>query len=135
MQEGQNRGLAREWRLRSGDHAAAYRARREFAQELLGLPCQSADYASAELIFGELVHNAVRHEATEVQVALEVDEAVRLRVTDDGPGFWVSEPRPTPPNAETGRGLGIVRAVARDLNVEHFDGTCVVTAVLPLAPA
>jgi anti-sigma regulatory factor (Ser/Thr protein kinase) len=134
MPPAEERTFRRDWTIAVGDHAAAYKARREFAEQLRSVPWKRADYASSELIFGELVHNAVRHAAAEVHVELYVDDAVRLRVRDDGPGFRVDDTKPAPPHAETGRGLGIVRAVARDLSVERAAGRSVVTAVLPLSP-
>ena len=126
------RPLQRDWRIDAGDHAAAYRARREFADELRKVRWQNADYASAELIFGELVHNAVRHARSLVQVELIIDASPRLLVRDDGPGFWFREPTLAPPEAERGRGLGIVRAVARGMHFERRGDASVVTVQLPL---
>jgi signal transduction histidine kinase len=62
----------------------------------------------------ELVHNAVRHAgAARMEVVLEfADDAVRLLVCDDGPGFEPAE--------VTERGLANVRRRARELDA-HFE--------------
>jgi signal transduction histidine kinase len=122
----------RRWRIRVDDHATAYHARLEFADEIRTIACEQADFPAAELVFGELVHNAVRHAASEVVVELIVDAYARLRVADDGPCFILPDLRLTEPHAQSGRGLAIVRVLARRLRVKNDrSGQCVVEAVLP----
>jgi anti-sigma regulatory factor (Ser/Thr protein kinase) len=124
--------VVREWNLAAGDHAGASRARREFARAILDINGSSAGHAAAELVFGELVHNAVRHAAHYVKAELVVAGDVRLRIEDDGPCFLLPHP-PAEPNAESGRGLAIVATMTEGLSVKHADsGCCIVTARLPL---
>lgn len=77
---------------------------------------------NAQIVFGHLVDNAVRHGAATVTIeAAETDGAVRVRVTDDGSGVSagnrprIFDPFFTTRRAEggTGMGLGIVRALLR----------------------
>jgi signal transduction histidine kinase len=118
-----------------GEANGVLRQRRAFRQcvsELVG-PASAVD--AAELIYGELVGNAVRHAPGPVEVRLEVNngDAPVLTVRDHGPGLpehpWT--PR-RDPYAESGRGLGIVELLARDIAVGHpRDGGTTIRAVLP----
>lgn len=65
-----------------------------------------------ELLTSELVTNAVRHAHSTARVAVELvgGTQVRVSVTDDGPGELTTV---TPsPDAESGRGLGLVQGLA-----------------------
>lgn len=73
-----------------------------------------------ELLTSELVTNAVRHAHSTARVAAELlGNRVRVSVTDDGPGA------PTPgrpsPDAESGRGLELVDALALRWGVVPLD--------------
>jgi anti-sigma regulatory factor (Ser/Thr protein kinase) len=94
------------------------------------------DVDAAELIFGELVANVVRHAHGAVEVRLELaGRAPVLVVRDHGPGLrWVPRGGSQDPLAECGRGLAIVRRLSRDLAVRPArGGGTVVRAVLPTA--
>jgi two-component system OmpR family sensor kinase len=100
--------------------------------EEAGRPLQAAsdtavrvegDRMRLEQALGNLVDNALRHGEGEVRLsALQVDGAVELHVTDEGPGFsaafldhaFLRFARPDPARSGGGAGLGlaIVRAVA-----------------------
>ncbi len=94
-----------------------------------------ADYSSAELIFGELVGNVVRHAPGPIAITVEWDgEYPRLIVADEGPGFTPVHDQMLPENilAEGGRGLFLVDAYCDGgIRVESLaTGGTKVTAVL-----
>jgi anti-sigma regulatory factor (Ser/Thr protein kinase) len=116
------------------DAERALRQRRLFRERLHGLPGPQPDEDAAELIYGELLANTVRYAKGEVEVRLEVHDGDRvLVVRDHGPGL--REPRRSAlpaPSDESGRGLAIVRTLARDVQVEPAPGGgTLVRAVLP----
>jgi anti-sigma regulatory factor (Ser/Thr protein kinase) len=86
-----------------------------------------------ELVFGELVSNAVRHgdEPMSVTVALE-DGLMRIQTENTGPCFELERKIAEEPKTASGRGLRIVRALAAALRVEQHGKKCRVTALLPL---
>ena len=114
------------------------RLRRTFRERVRTLATPASDVAGAEMIYGELVGNAVRHAAGRVEVRLEVHDgdAPVLTVRDHGPGLRCHPWTPRrDPYAESGRGLGIVEMLARDVAVRRpRDGGTVVRAVLPVTP-
>ena len=111
------------------------RAFRECVASLAGSP-NEAD--AAELIFGELVANTVRYANGSVEAHLELknSDPPVLVVRDHGPGLHVLPWSPhRDPYAESGRGLGIVELLARDVAVRDADGGgTVVRATLPVTP-
>jgi anti-sigma regulatory factor (Ser/Thr protein kinase) len=114
------------------------RQRRAFRERLAELAAPASDVAGAELIYGELVANAVRYAAGPVEVRLEVDDGGPpvLTVRDHGPGLRYHPWTPRrDPYAESGRGLGIVELLARDVAVYRPpDGGTLIRAVLPVTP-
>ena len=121
-----------------GEANRVLRQRRMFRDRVAELATPASDVAGAELIYGELVGNAVRYAPGPVEVRLEVDDGDPpvLTVRDHGPGLRC-QPR-TPrrdPYAESGRGLGIVELLAHDLVVDRpSDGGTVIRVVLPVTP-
>lgn len=93
-----------------------------------------SDFDAAELIYGELIGNLIRHASGKVTIQFEWSE--------DFPTLSVSEEQgyatpaiclPSDPLAESGRGLFIVKALARDFTVMESDGTGgAACAVLPV---
>lgn len=86
------------------------------------------DYDAAEVVFGELVGNVVRH--ANGPIALEVvwdGGAPMFHVRDRGPGFAYAGPRLSAPEDEGGRGVFLVSTFADGLRVEPNPGggTCV----------
>lgn len=120
------------WEFEAKSAEAAAWARREFVRALRSKGAV-ADPFAAEVVFSELVGNAVRHAPGRVQVQLEFDggDAV-LRVRDSGPGFEPATTLPTNPLAEGGRGLYIVSQLAKEFKAERTsrDGMTL-CAVLP----
>ncbi|MDB5071090.1 MAG: putative anti-sigma regulatory factor, serine/threonine protein kinase [Candidatus Eremiobacteraeota bacterium] len=114
------------------------RQRRAFRDCVASFAEPSSDVDGAELIYGELVANTVRYAKGAVEVRLELVDhlAPVLVVRDHGPGMRV---RPWTPRrdvfAESGRGLGIVELLAREVAVGDADGGgTVVRATLPVTP-
>jgi anti-sigma regulatory factor (Ser/Thr protein kinase) len=126
------------WRVED-EAERVLQARRVFRERLVAIAGPSQDVDDAELIYGELVANTVRyaHEGA-VEAALEVhdsDPAV-LVVRDHGPGLRACPWTPhRDPYAESGRGLGLVELLARDVEVDTPDGGgTVIRATLPVIP-
>lgn len=114
------------------------RHRPAFRECLSSIAAPSSDVDAAELIYGELVANTVRYAngAVEVQLELEDHLAPTLVVRDHGPGLR-EHVRTVRGDllAESGRGLGIVELLARDMAVDPAEGGgTVVRAVLPVIP-
>jgi len=76
----------------------------------------------AALIVSELVTNAVRHAGSASLVVVNRTEGgIRVEVRDEGPGSPVHDPSET--DAEHGRGLTIVSALATAWGVEDDEGS------------
>jgi len=106
---------------------------RHFVSEVLARHGRRADDAVL-LVASELITNAVRHGAGEVELVVVVDDGyVRLEVLDDG-HVKVEAPEETPhPSALGGRGLLLVKDIARRWG-SGFDaaGRTLVWAELPV---
>lgn len=98
-------------------------------------PCESDVVDSAELCMSELVTNGVVHARTRVEVRVELlGERVRLEIRD----FSTAVPRHIihSNHAATGRGLDLVRMLAREWGITLVeDGGKVVWCELDAAPA
>ncbi len=112
--------------------------RRAFRDCLTSIAEPPSDVDAAELIYGELVANTVRYANGTVEVQLELvdKQPPVLVVRDYGPGLrcrpWSAR---RDPFAESGRGLGIVELLARDVEVDRAEGGgTVVRVVLPVTP-
>jgi anti-sigma regulatory factor (Ser/Thr protein kinase) len=87
---------------------------------------KTLDYTAAELIFGELLGNVVRHAPGLVEVTLDWNEEFPvLHVLDAGPGFRSRRARerlPVDALSESGRGLFIINACATKFSVRNRKG-------------
>jgi PAS domain S-box-containing protein len=110
------------WRFDPSDKLCALDVRETFV-EALRLYGREVDVHAAQLVFGELVGNAMHHAPGEIEVALRWDDAGApvLHVVDDGPGYAL-QPRLPGPDAESGRGLFIVAQVTREFAVSTVPG-------------
>ncbi len=110
------------WHFDSGDGHAARRTRHAFVRLLGERGIDGARAYAAELVFGELLGNVVRHAAGPVDVTFEEDGDPVLHVLDRGPGFTVTPHLPTDLLAERGRGLYLVWSLTEDFNVTQRNG-------------
>ncbi|MEU8351783.1 MULTISPECIES: ATP-binding protein [unclassified Streptomyces] len=91
------------------------------------------------LVVAELTANAARHGGPDMTVTLLLDDSSTLRVTvtDNGGALdWTPPPARTPAVwSESGRGLALVRALARSFAIERLSGAAgvAVHANLPVA--
>jgi serine/threonine-protein kinase RsbW len=116
-------------RLRA-DTADVSHARHEVAAYLADRGVSSTVVDDMELVTSELVTNAVVH-GRRGMIGVEVDAEGEIVVTvsNHGPSQAIppiAEWRPGPPQARSGRGLGIVRRLCDAVAVLEIDDTTVV---------
>jgi anti-sigma regulatory factor (Ser/Thr protein kinase) len=140
-----------DWMVRSQDARAVPPLRREIMAFLRRHAGSDADFASAELVVGELLSNAVAHSPARARVSLRWnDEHPVLSVADVGRGTrrlasaepltsasaglgTLPEPAlPDDPMAVGGRGLYIADQLSRGLAVQSRPAGSVVSATLNL---
>lgn len=93
----------------------------------------ASDFPAALIVVTELLSNALRYGAGAASYALEWDgSAAVLHVWDNGPAFRLAFER-APVTADGGRGLALVRELARDLSVTRTPDGNHVRCVLPIA--
>jgi anti-sigma regulatory factor (Ser/Thr protein kinase) len=109
------------WALYVDDARAAVNARSRFVEFLQNAGCDATFIDKAELIFGELLGNVVRHAPGPVEITVDSDdETMILHVIDSGPP--ISEPHHRLPDdvlSERGRGLFIVEQLATTVQIER----------------
>ncbi len=126
--------MATVWELRD-DATRVLRERRAFREHVRAIAEPPSDVDAAELIYGELVANAIRYANGAVEVRLEHSDAHRpvLVVRDHGPGIRRAARRRRDPYAESGRGLAIVKRLACGLRFGRAKGGgTIVRATLPV---
>jgi anti-sigma regulatory factor (Ser/Thr protein kinase) len=103
------------------DARRAIDARTLFVEFLHGVACDDDFIDRAELIFGELLGNVVRHAPGSLEISVDSDEdSMVLHVIDSGPPFALDRRRlPDDVFSERGRGLFIVEQLASDVRVER----------------
>lgn len=109
-------GDEREWRFLSTDARAAALARAEIGA--LVARTRPDESFAAELAFGELIANAVRHAPGPVVARCRIapDGAATIELDDAGSGF-VPAPISADLFAESGRGLALLRRLTSDVHV------------------
>jgi PAS domain S-box-containing protein len=101
------------WRFGAADALEAEPARRLLRAWLEEKT--TGDFAAAELIYGELIGNVVRHAPGPIDVEVTLEpERVRLVVQSNGGAVTVRPELPTSPLRENGRGLFIIHALGSD---------------------
>jgi anti-sigma regulatory factor (Ser/Thr protein kinase) len=123
----------RRWTFDTADAVTAQRARSVFAAALDEAGMLDDDVFTAELIFGELLSNAVRYAPGRIEVVLDWTQGATaiLHFMDRGPGFIVVPRLPTDLLSERGRGLFLVWSMSEDFNVtKRADGGAHVRVVL-----
>jgi serine phosphatase RsbU (regulator of sigma subunit) len=112
----------RHWRFDVGDSTAAYAIKRDlFAALGAVIDEDRSDLQASELIFGELIGNALRYAPGSLSIALSVDDArAHLHLIDEGPGFEYDPHLPDNVMSESGRGLFLVSTLAEDVTVRRL---------------
>jgi anti-sigma regulatory factor (Ser/Thr protein kinase) len=111
------------WRFHADHARAANDARRSFMEHLRAEAIKSSEFDAAEIIFGELVANVVRHAPGPIDIALEwIDGFAIVHVTDRGEGFKFQLRRRADILMESGRGLWLVEQFGGTVDVERITG-------------
>ncbi len=116
---------SRAWNLCLADARAAIGARSQFVQFLQGVESDDDFIVTAELIFGELLGNVVRHAPGPIEISIDLsDDFMVLHVIDSGPLLRASGELRLPDDelSERGRGLYIVEQLAAELRFERNAG-------------
>ncbi len=109
------------WAFDVADSAAAYAIKRDFVAAVREQYGEAADLDACEVIFGELVGNALRYAPGRLSLGLAVDaRGVWLHVMDDGPGFSGPPSLPDDVWSESGRGLFLVGALSQELSIRRL---------------
>ena len=115
---GRSRGR---WAFDVADSAAAYAIKRDYILAVSEEYGADADVTSCELVFSELVGNALRYAPGRLSLGLATDDrGLWLHVMDDGPGF--DGPPKLPDNlwSENGRGLFLVSSLADEFTIRRL---------------
>jgi anti-sigma regulatory factor (Ser/Thr protein kinase) len=124
-----------DWYFRTLDPLAAVAARGAFSDYLRACCEERSDFAAAELIFGELASNVVRHAPGPVEITVRPGTlgSVILTFYDRGPAFAVPGSYATPdPTQESGRGLFLICSLGLSLDVARRHNGNAITVVLPV---
>jgi serine phosphatase RsbU (regulator of sigma subunit)/anti-sigma regulatory factor (Ser/Thr protein kinase) len=109
------------WAFDVGDSAAAYAIKRDYVDAVIEQYGSNADINACEIIFSELVGNALRYAPGRLSLGLAVDaRGVWLHVMDDGPGFSGPPSLPDDVWSESGRGLFLVGALSQELSIRRL---------------
>ena len=121
------------WDRAVADVKSIRATRKAFGGFLTFLNATDSELSAGEIVFGELVANALIHgEPGSVQVsASQETEGVRLSVRSVGRRF-AFDPRACSSLQTSGRGFQIVAALACEVSVEHLEGINTIVALLPL---
>jgi PAS domain S-box-containing protein len=122
------------WSFDAREARASHDVRGVYVQYLRELAENGADVGGAELVFGELVSNVVRHAPGPIEIELEwtASQPV-LHVLDRGQGFPRTNALPTNVMSENGRGLYLVHLLTEEFTVTTLPGYGThARAVLPI---
>lgn len=109
------------WAFEAENARAAQTARGSFLQTLRNETTPESDLAGAEIVFGELIGNVVRHAPGPIDVALEWrNHQAVLHVIDRGPGFEYAPPAEVELLRENGRGLWLTSQFSQHVYVERL---------------
>jgi GAF domain-containing protein/anti-sigma regulatory factor (Ser/Thr protein kinase) len=118
-----NGAAAPSWVFRADDARSAEDARAGFVAFLKSRGVPDANYAAAELVFGELIGNVVRHAPGPITV--ELDWNARdpvLHVIDRGAAYDVRAQLPEDVLSEHGRGLYLISVLGSEFSVTSLPG-------------
>jgi len=116
--DARDREVLERWSIHTHDGQAVSASRHGFAAAFRDHGATPDDVAMAEVVFGELVGNAVRYAPGPVDVIADWSgpDPV-LHVLDRGPGFRHISILPPDLLSESGRGLFIVSALTHDFRI------------------
>lgn len=122
-----------EWEFHSNDASEGLKARHAFLAFLFSSCKPASDCYGAQLIYGELVSNVIRHAPgpISIEVRSEASGTLTLEILDSGEGFRL-EPSLPHASSELGRGLYIVSQLGSHLSVTHFGHGTKVRVELPV---
>jgi serine phosphatase RsbU (regulator of sigma subunit)/anti-sigma regulatory factor (Ser/Thr protein kinase) len=111
------------WRFDPRWSDVANRVRRELCESLDRTPLACACAIDVELVFAELIGNAMRHSPGTVELILEAHgDRIVLHLLDKGPGFEFSPRLPSDLYSEAGRGLFLIASFATEFGVDRRPG-------------
>ena len=120
------------WNVDVRERGAAYRVRRAVLWDLSSHVRAGSDLSGVELILGELLSNVAQHTPGQAEVGLEFqDGQAKLSVHDRGKRFEKEDAEMPDALSPNGRGLHLVRALARSVEFHHNGGNTV-AVVLPV---
>lgn len=112
------------WRFDVDDPAAAYALKSELMEHLNGFSRMTPEQEDdCELIFSELIGNAVRHAPGGLSISVSSEgSGLELHIIDEGPGFSDDPALPDDVWSESGRGLFLIKELAETLSIERLPG-------------
>jgi sigma-B regulation protein RsbU (phosphoserine phosphatase) len=112
------------WRFDVDNPAAAYALKSELMEMLRRLTKMTPEQEDdCQVIFSELVGNAVRHAPGALSISVSSDDrGLELHVIDEGPGFGGKPSLPEDIWSESGRGLFLIKELAEHLTIERLPG-------------
>ena len=125
-----------EWHFRSADAVDALPERKAFVKFLRAECAPESDFQAAEIVYGELVANVVKHAPGPVEIMLRSNArgTVTLEVCDSASDFKIARPVEPPLDSENGRGLYIIWQLCGNLSRKQTAQGGKVSVVLPAVP-
>ncbi len=122
------------WCFESAEAIDARQLKRDLMTILRERGDEEGDFSAAELICGELVGNAKRHARGRITIELMWQSPHPVfSVHDENDSFLAQAELPADPWAQSGRGLYIVKRLARDFQVvDIVENGSKVVATLPV---
>lgn len=121
------------WNVDVREQGAAYRVRRAVVWDLAARAQDGADLSAVELILGELLSNVAQHTPGKAEVTLDCRGGqALLRVTDRGKIFSGNGETAADPLAPGGRGLHLIRTLARSIQFGNDGRGNTVEVLLPV---
>jgi anti-sigma regulatory factor (Ser/Thr protein kinase) len=121
------------WSFAVDDVRAAVDARTYFVRFLRSIQGRQEFIDAAELVFGELLGNVVRHAPGPVEIWVDLDDdSLVMHVADSGPALSTTDWRlPEDTLSERGRGLFIVAQLVEEFRVEEAanGGNCITVSI------
>ena len=126
-----------EWRFKSAEEIYPSAMQTQLMALLRAEGSPDSDFDSAELICVELIGNLIRHARGPVTIRLDwSEEFAKLAVIDEQRFVAPAIGLPADPLAESGRGLFIIKSLAKDLSLlDAGHGGSTTCATLPVKRA